>query len=209
MLEKNSYVKLTWQQLIKRGGYRLQVLHQKIIDKTPFTVANGSEIILEYHNSYGDLFANANIDGLKKLAGSRINSFPFFSQGNGRYLSFEHLLKTPEFGGKGKGSGTAVEDHNLMLLKQKINSIKKETQTDEITVILDNKKYKVSGAESQYGVPKADFYLTDKNGDPLVYISHKKAGHKGARATDFIRWSGYTMYKNHPEVKTFNTSLDF
>ena len=56
-------------------------------------------------------------------------------------------------------------------------------------------------------MPKADFNLINSANVPVVFISHKKAGGKGPSSDDFIRWSGYTMYANHPEVKAFNDAL--
>ena len=56
-------------------------------------------------------------------------------------------------------------------------------------------------------MPKSDFNLTNEEGKPIVFISHKKAGGKGASAKDFIRWSGYTMYAENPEVVAFNNAI--
>jgi hypothetical protein len=53
------------------------------------------------------------------------------------------------------------------------------------------------------GTPKSDFHLADKNGKPLIHISHKK----GSKPNDFQQWGGVTEKRiaDHPEVKEFAT----
>ena len=69
---------LEFSELKKRGGPRLKKLDSFIKGSKPFTNANGEEVILIYSDdAYSDLFANADIEGLKALGKSSINSFPF------------------------------------------------------------------------------------------------------------------------------------
>jgi hypothetical protein len=53
------------------------------------------------------------------------------------------------------------------------------------------------------GTPKSDFHLADKNGKPLIHISHKK----GSTPKDFQQWGGVTEARigKHPEVLEFAT----
>ena len=199
---------LEFSELKKRGGPRLKKLDSFIKGSKPFTNANGEEVILIYSDdAYSDLFANADIEGLKALGKSSINSFPFFKDPQGKDYSFSMLLKTSDFGGKGAGSGTKVEDENLYLLKEKLHQLI-DSEGGAIKVKIDGQTtYTVAGAETQAGMPKSDFNLTNEEGKPIVFISHKKAGGKGASAKDFIRWSGYTMYAENPEVVAFNSAI--
>lgn len=199
---------LGFSELKKRGGPRLKKLNSFIQNKKPLTNSQGEEVILTYNdNTYADLFANADIEGIKQIGGSSINNFPFFKDEKGNDYSFSMLLKTPDFGGKGKGSGTVVEDENLYLLKEKLNQLI-NSEGGAIKVKIAGQPVQViAGAETQAGVPKSDFNLTDEEGKPVIFISHKKAGGKGASADDFIRWSGYTMYADHPEVQEFNNAI--
>ena len=115
---------LEFSELKKRGGPRLKKLDSFIRGSKPFTNANGEEVILTYSDdAYSDLFANADIEGLKALGKSSINNFPFFKDPQGKDYSFSMLLKTSDFGGKGAGSGTKVEDENLYLLKEKLHQL--------------------------------------------------------------------------------------
>lgn len=203
-----GYRPLGFSELKKRGGPRLKKLDSFIQSKKPLTNSQGEEVVLTYNDdSYSTLFANADIEGIKEIGGSSINNFPFFKDEKGNNYSFSMLLKTPDFGGKGKGSGTVVEDENLYLLKEKLNQLI-DSEGGAIKVKITGQPLQtVAGAETQAGVPKSDFNLTDEEGNPVIFISHKKAGSKGASADDFIRWSGYTMYASHPEVQKFNNTI--
>lgn len=203
-----QYRTLQFSELKKRGGPRLAIFHDKIQSGEPFYKTNGEEVQLQFSSEeYAELFKNRDIAGIKKIAGAGVNTFPFFIDDNGDPIKLNDLLKTPEFGGKGAGSGTKVEDENLYLLKKKLTGLI-GSEGGTIDVEVGGKSYKISGAETQPGMPKADFSLLDETGTPVVFISHKKAGGAGPSANDFIRWSGYTEYKDHPKVKTFITALN-
>jgi hypothetical protein len=203
-----GYRALTFQELKKRGGPRLKRVFDKIEAGTPFKDQDGEDVILKFaKDEYGPLFQEKDEASIKQIGGRSPNSFPFFVDTTGKEYSFNNLLKTPEFGGKGKGSGTVVEDENLFVLKEKLQKLI-QSEGGTIKVKIDGQKEKeIAGAETQFGTPKSDFNLLDKDGKPVIFISHKKSGGKGPSARDFIRWSGYTMYKDHPEVKAFNDAL--
>ena len=203
-----GYRALTFQELKKRGGPRLKRVFDKIEAGTPFKNQDGEDVILKFaKDEYGPLFQEKDEASIKQIGGSSPNNFPFFVDIAGKEYSFNNLLKTPEFGGKGKGSGTVVEDENLFVLKEKLQKLI-QSEGGTIKVKIDGQSEKeVSGAETQRGMPKSDFNLLGKDGKPVIFISHKKSGGKGPSARDFIRWSGYTMYKDHPEVKAFNDAL--
>jgi hypothetical protein len=205
---EEGYRSLTFQELKKRGGPRLKRVFDKIEAGTPFKDQDGEDVILKFaKDEYGPLFQEKDEASIKQIGGRSPNSFPFFVDTTGKEYSFNNLLKTPEFGGKGKGSGTVVEDENLFILKEKLQKLIK-SEGGTIKVKIDGQKEKeIAGAETQFGTPKSDFNLLDKDGKPVIFISHKKSGGKGPSARDFIRWSGYTMYKDHPEVAEFNDAL--
>ncbi len=204
---------LSFFDLKKRGGFRFKIVADKIAKKSPFTLNQGSPKTLSFINpEYQTAFENADDTKIKQLAGSNVNIFTFFEDEAGEEYSIQDLSKDKDFGGKGAGSGTVVEDYNLKVLNDKIQSLIEKNNGEPINVIVNGEPFEgIVGAKSQFGTPKADFNLVtlDENEKiiPIVFISHKKAGGKGASADDFIRWSGYTMYAKHPEVKAFNEAL--
>jgi hypothetical protein len=200
---------LSFFDLKKRGGFRFKIVADKIANSKPFSLNQGTPKTLTFIDpEYQTAFENADDNKIKQLAGSNVNTFTFFEDEAGEEYSIQDLSKDKDFGGKGAGSGTVVEDYNLKALNDKIQSLIEKNNSESISVIVNGKKFDgIAGAKSQFGTPKADFNLVDSEEKPLVFISHKKAGGKGASAGDFIRWSGYTMYAEHPEVKAFNEAL--
>jgi hypothetical protein len=71
-------------------------------------------------------------------------------------------------------------------------------------ITIKTKNGKISGVcqvIKTAGTPKSDFHLADKNGKPLIHISHKK----GSTPRDFQQWGGITEERilNHNEVQEF------
>ena len=200
---------LSFFDLKKRGGFRFKIVADKIANNKPFSLNQGSPKTLTFIDpEYQTAFENADDNKIKQLAGSNVNTFTFFEDEAGEEYSISDLSKDKDFGGKGAGSGTVVEDSNLKALNDKIQSLMEKNDVESINVIVNGKPFEgIVGAQTQPNTPKADFNLVDSKRTPIVFISHKKAGGKGASAGDFIRWSGYTMYAEHPEVKAFNEAL--
>jgi len=200
---------LSFFDLKKRGGFRFKIVADKIANSKPFSLNQGESKILTFIDpEYQTAFENADDNKIKQLAGSNVNTFTFFEDEDGEEYSIQDLSKDKDFGGKGAGSGTVVEDYNLKALNDKIEALIEKNNGESINVIVNGEPFEgIVGAKSQFGTPKADFNLIDSEEKPVVFISHKKAGGKGASAGDFIRWSGYTMYAEHPEVKVFNEAL--
>jgi len=220
-----TYNPLTFYDLKKRSGFRFKILADKIKNKEPFSLVQGSPTILTFIDpQYEAAFTAADDNKIKSFANKNINLFNFFEDAQGEEYAIADLLKDGQFGGKGTGSGTTVEDYNLKLLNDKIEELKQKDGTSSISVVVNGTKYDgIVGAKTQKGTPKADFYLvrlkngqqqnneeplSDEDLEPVVWISHKKAGGAGPSADDFIRWSGYTMYAEDPEVVAFNTALE-
>lgn len=202
---------LTFNDLTKTGrSARLEILANKVDKNDPFDTVYGSSVKLEFINDeLKNLFLNRDVEQLKDLIPrNKRNSVKLFIDKDGKEYSFSELLKTKDFGGRGKGSGTRVEDANLTLLNQKISNLIQESGKDFIRVYIPGQKsYEIIGAETQKGTPKSDFNLLDKTKKPVIFISHKKGKENNPSPLNFIRWSGYTKYKNHPQVKKFNKAL--
>jgi len=204
------YNPFSYGEMIKPGrDVRAETIYNKINNGEPFAMTDGTEKQLEFNDpSYAELFKNKDLDKIKEIAGgsSKVNKFPFFKDENSKY-GLQDLLKTSQLGGKGKGSGTKVEDAALASFKTSVEKLVQENN-GPITVIVNGIPYKnIVTAETQQGTPKSDFNLIDSEGKPVVFISHKKASHKGASPDDFIRWGGFSEYEDENDVKLFIEKL--
>ena len=210
ILEENGFNALTFYDLKKRGGPRFTLLADKIENSEPFNLVNGESTPLKFINpNHSEVFRSQNADEIRKLTmGQAINIFPFFIDDSGNKYSILDLLKDEYFGGRGKGASTKIEDINLILLDNLIKEKIKENEDQPISIEINGEVYKnIIGAKTQVGVPKSDFNLINIENNPVVFISHKKAGGTQADAGDFFRWGGYTQYADHPEVKEFTDAL--
>jgi hypothetical protein len=191
-----GYNPLKFYDLQKYGGPRLGKVATKIQNGEPFDMVSGEQVVLLFNKpEYEPLFTNKDIEGLKALSKSNINSFPFFVDKNGNTYSISDLLKNVDFGGKGSGSGTRVEDIALTDVNAKLQ----ELGNIDVKLSENGKIYKnIVGATTVNGTPKADFTFNTESG-PVIFISYKDG--KGPK--DFQQYSGFQGLSDHPEVKSF------
>ena len=191
-----NFKQLTFGDLKKYGGPRLQKVADKIKKKEPFATATGEQVLLDFNDSeYESLFTNADIEGLKALAKSKINSFPFFVDENGEEYTIQDLLKSSDLGGKTLGFATRVETIALENLNRKIQ----ELGTIDVKLTPSGEVYRgITKAATVQGTPKADFTLDNENG-PVIFISHKD----GSNPTHFQQYSGFQAINKYSEVKEF------
>lgn len=204
-----TYNNFSFGEMNKPGReYRAEVIADKIEKGELFTMTGDVTRELVFTDpKYAQLFKDQDLEGIRQEGGSRVNQFAFFKDKTGKTYGLQDLLKTPELGGKGKGSGTAVEDVALSAFKQVVDAAVQEAGSP-ITVVVGSQSYpNIVKAETQPGFPKSDFNLIDTSNKPVVFISHKKASRKGAKPSDFIRWGGFTEYKDYPDVKQFISKL--
>ena len=192
-LSEGDYNILSFGDLRKYGGPRLNKLYDLISNKEPIALSTGEEKVIDFAKpEYAEYFQNSDIEGIKSLAGSRVNAFPFFKV-DGEEIGINSLLKTPAFGGKGKGSGTAQEDIALAGINKELASI------GSIDIELAGKEYKkIIKAETVKGVPKADFTLNTEDG-PVIFLSHKD----GSTPKHFQQYSGFKGLEDYEEIKSF------
>jgi hypothetical protein len=192
-LSEGDYNILSFGDLRKYGGPRLNKLYDLISNKEPIALSTGEETVIDFAKpEYAEYFQNSDIEGIRSLAGSRVNAFPFFKV-DGKEIGINSLLKTPAFGGKGKGSGTAQEDIALAGINKELARI------GSIDIELAGKEYKkIIKAETVKGVPKADFTLNTEDG-PVIFLSHKD----GSTPKHFQQYSGFKGLEEYEEIKSF------
>lgn len=171
---------------------RATKIAQKIESGEPFELVSGEQKILHFtKDDYTNLFLNKELELLKKIAGTKVNSFPFFKDDEGKQYGIGDLIKTQDFGGKGFVVGVHIEDREVETLTKQFEEL------GPVNIKIGDKIYKnISKIEKPRANPKADFTLFDSDGKPQIYISHKDAG-------GFQQYSGVSVFAKHPEVVSF------
>lgn len=192
--EKNMYAPLKHNDLTKRGGFRVQAFLDKIKDGETFLTTKG--LVKIDKSQYSDIEAQMPQNGYsaelkaKNDKNSAIKvSYP------------KDFFKTPEFGGKGVGFGTAAEDAFLSKFRKELEETLKKENQPAIKMRVGGRLVMVSGIESTPGTPKSDFHLLGPKGEEVAWLSHKA----GSKPTDFQQYGGLSasVFKSNKEVKAF------
>lgn len=209
-----QYNPLKHNDLIKRGDIsRLENFIKMMKEGKLFTTTKGLVIL----NKSQVLKNNKKVNPVQLFELMKDNGFSAVFNGkkeNNQVVNLNYpkdFFKTPEFGGKGAGSGTAAEDRYLKLFKEELaNTLRKEKAPYIKIKVADSRIVKVSEIISTpKGLskrdPKADFILVDPDGKYVGFISHKA----GSKATDFQQYGGLsdTEFANNAEVKKFVSEL--
>jgi len=197
-LSEKVYADLKHNDLTKRGGDRLLAFIKKIDDKEYFATKKGAVIITEPDTE--TLKAEMPSKGFSKNMKGKTD------KGKSINLKYPHdFYKTPEFGGKGVGSGTAAEDRELSGLRKEIENAMVRDGLSVLPMKVGKKTVMVAGVQSTPGTPKSDFHLVDAAGNEVAWLSHKD----GSTAKDFQQYGGLThkVFANNSEVKEFMLAL--
>jgi len=167
---------------LKRGG--TVKAHTLLDGGSQFSVdSDRDEIFNSIVNGTGALILVGEVDGKEEK------------------VSTADLKKTADYGGKGAGSGTKLEDAALADLSLEIQ---KANEGNPIDLTVGGKIYTdIVGATTVKGFPKADFTLDNSNGEPVIFLSHKA----GSTAKHFQQYGGLSEFADHPEVKEFVASV--
>lgn len=187
-----GFVPLSADQLLKPGREgRANTLIKKIQDGDPFLLYkdNAKTVTLQKGQSLND-YKKALDAGDKKT----MNAIAFKGS-DGNDYNLKDLAKSPEFGGKGSGSGTKGEDAALADLKSKFTKILEKESVPFIYIKIGKKTEKVIDIVTTPGVPKSDFHMISPTDEEVFWISHKL----GSKANHFQQYGGM------PELKFTNS----
>ena len=181
--------------LSKGNSKRLDTFLDKIRTKKGFITKKGEVIIKDKAPDRNEFKQN----GFKTT----------FSTNRGNVSYPSDFLKTPEFGGKGAGSGTAAEDRFLQLFRNELEAVMEKEKSGAIDMLVGGRKMMVSGVGQPKGTPKADFFLLDDKGEQCAWLSHKD----GKKSNDFQQYGGLTergtkgAFKSSAQVNSFIDKL--
>ena len=197
------YVDLKHSDLTKRGGARTQVFVQKVKDGEPFLTKKGAVVLDRGHlddiekgmekRGYRDTFAGTDTKTKRPV---RVNYSKEF-------------LKTPEFGGKGAGAGTAAEDAYLKNFTKVLEKVFATENQPIISLQINGRTVECAGIIStpQKGrrAPKSDFSIVSATGEEVAWLSHKA----GTKPSQFQQYGGLSdsAFSENPEVKQFVMDL--
>ena len=190
----SEYKKLTPGELLKPGREgRGETLCTKLENGDDFVLHDGS--IVKFKKDK-EVIATIRT-GLSQKSNAILGAVQLVS-GSKKY-KISDLAKTPEFGGKGAGSGTRAEDEALTDIIAKLQKLLEEEKKPYINVDINGKVVKCAGFESTFGTPKSDFHILDTEGNQVAWISHKK----GTRAKDFQQYGGMVELSGAKELEQF------
>ena len=196
LLELNAmYNPLKHNDLTRRAG-RIDVFINKIKDGEYFMTTKGAVKITA--PSPNDLEVEMPNKGFSKMMAGVSDK--------GRRVTLKYpndFFKTPEFGGKGAGSGTAAEDAALTNFRRELTMAMQKTGMPYVNIKVNGRVVQAVNVVSTPGTPKSDFHLVDAMGNEVAWISHKD----GRTSKDFQQWGGLTELRNvapnHPEIESF------
>lgn len=190
-----DWKKLTPGELLKPGREgRGQTLVYKIQKGEDFILADGKTIKFKNDKKV----VGAIQAGLEQKSNALLNAISL-TGADGNSYKISDIAKTPEFGGKGAGSGTRAEDEALSDIKRKLEDILKATKKSYINVKIGKRTVKCAGFESTFGTPKSDFHILDPDNNQVAWISHKK----GTKAKDFQQYGGMIELKDNANLQKF------
>lgn len=186
--ESTTYAALKHNDLTKRGGARISVFIDKVKAGDAFLTTQGNVIIDK--KSFENETKKKKFDkgGFSAQFKGTLDKGPVVVQ----YP--RDFYKTPEFGGRGVGAGTAAEDMHLAAFQKEMTKVMKKDKVHTLDLIVGKRRVKnIVSMESTPGTPKADFHIQDLDGNEVAWISHKA----GKSAKDFQQYGGIT----HPVIQ--------
>ena len=188
------YAKLKHNDLTKRGGYRIQTFLDKIRDGETFLTTKG--LVKINKSQYSEIAAQMPASGYSADLKAKNDKNAVITV---KYPA--EFFKTPEFGGKGVGFGTAAEDAYLGRFRKELEEVLKKENQPAIKMRVGGRLVMVSGIESTPGTPKSDFHLLGPKGEEVAWLSHKA----GSKPTDFQQYGGLSasVFSKNKEVKSF------
>ncbi|MCH1437359.1 MAG: hypothetical protein L7U70_04675 [Flavobacteriales bacterium] len=111
--------------------------------------------------------------------------------------------KTPELGGKGKGSGVAAENAALKIAQSNLLKVLEKEKEPYITLKIGKRTIQcaqiISTPNPGGRDPKSDFAIVNLEGKMVAHISHKA----GRDASGFQQYGGVTDLPNEKEIESF------
>lgn len=212
MKKEVQYKILAHNDLTKRGGSRVAIFVEKIKNESPFGTVKGP-VKLDKKQKIGNLTVDPkDIHYMMKGSGFKATFTGKHAETNVKVTVTypKDFYKTPDFGGKGEGSGTAAEDAELTLFRGELESLLAKLKVPAIKLKIGGRTVECAGIISTPNpggrAPKADFSIVDIKGNQVAWISHKA----GTKASHFQQYGGLsddTWYHTNNDAVQFVKDL--
>ena len=185
---------------LKKYESRIRKFVDQIINNNPFETVSGEVVNITSIIDAGTEFGlDANAEEIVKSIMS--NQGTLLVKGNiddkNVTLNTNQLKKTKDYGGRGAGSGTRVED---AALAEAVFGLNKLDEGKPVNILFNGVVYSdITTATTVPKTPKADFSFDDLGGNRKIFVSHKA----GSTAKDFQQYGGVTAIANELEVQSF------
>lgn len=191
---------------LRKDENRVLTFLKKVKDGEEFATTGSANVTID----------KSQYDAIQRFMQSDGGKFPTrgtkmeVNTSRGKLTIPKDFLKTGEFGGKGQGSGTAAETLAMNHFNENLNKILQREGVPQIKLRINNRivmcaqMVKTEGKYQGYE-PKSDMTITDDNGNPVAYISHKA----GTSAKSYQQYGGLSdkalppKYRNNRIVKKF------
>lgn len=185
---------------LKKYESRVRKFVQQILAQTPFETVDGEVInitsLVDGPTEF-DLQSNEEemIDSIISNQGSLLVKGSIDDKDV--TLNSNRLKKTKDYGGRGAGSGTRVED---AALADAVFGLNKLNDGKAVDISFNGVVYSdIVTATTVPKTPKADFSFDNSKGERVIFVSHKA----GKSAKDFQQYGGVTAIADNPEVQSF------
>jgi hypothetical protein len=185
---------------LKKYESRIRKFVQQILSSTPFETVDG-EVINITSLIDGSTEFNLQSDEQEMIDSIISNQGTLLVKGNiddkDVTLNSNKLKKTADYGGRGAGSGTKVED---AALADAVFGLNRLNDGKAVDISFNGVTYSdIVTATTVPKTPKADFSFDNSKGERVIFVSHKA----GSKAKDFQQYGGVTAIADDPEVKSF------
>ena len=172
---------------LKKYESRVRLFVDQIMGNNPFETVGGEVINITSIVDAGTEFG-LDADAEEVVKSIMSNQGTLLVKGNiddkDITLNTNQLKKTKDYGGRGKGSGTRVED---ACLADAVLGINKLNDCKPVDILFNGVIYRdISTATTVPKTPKADFSFDDVEGNRKIFVSHKA----GSTAKDFQQYGG-------------------
>lgn len=180
---------LSYKELNKYPGIpkdRIPTFLEKIITGSPFTLIDGSEVVIDQseYDKVASWLEGGGKDGKLTL-----------TTDDGRVLPLSAFQKTAEFGGEPAGNREIIEQGQIEGIAKELEAAKAGAPFVKLKV--GNKTVKAASVgkteELANGrAPKSDMTVYDENNNPVAWVSLKDLT---------FRWGGFQHLANQPDIK--------